>query len=280
MEKNIEDYLDYAQKGLSNLAEKHNGNIPTKEVVFHSWDLILRGMPYVRVEEMTEYVIQGVKSIKDFIESKNRPREQVGLKYLLRLMEMGTSMKDQSLQSRECGVTLHCQNVGKYLVAVSKAMGLSSAEIYNFFVAASVHDVGKNGIPDSILMKPGKLTDSEYSLMKKHPEIGRHVIDTIDFVFQVPSIDIIRDGVEYHHERFFGGGYPHNLQGDNIPLCPRIVAICDAFDAMTNVRTYCKPRTPFEAVAEILHNDRGQFDPELAQVAAEPLVKSFSSGHK
>ena len=125
---------------------------------------------------------------------------------------------------------------------------------------AMLHDIGKVGINDAILQKPSALTDAEWLEMRKHPEIGFRIAQN--------NIDLapISEYILAHHERWDGKGYPRGLKGEEIPILARILAVVDAFDAMTNERIYSKPRSHEAAAAEILRCAGSQFDPQIAQI--------------
>jgi len=131
--------------------------------------------------------------------------------------------------------------------------------------AAPLHDVGKVGIPDTVLLKPGKLTHDEWEVMKTHAVIGEKILADCEN-------KVLRAGAEIaktHHERFDGGGYPNGLSGKSIPLMGRIVAIADVFDALTTVRPY-KDAWPYEKAFNLIADERGmQFDGELAGIFLE-----------
>jgi HD-GYP domain-containing protein (c-di-GMP phosphodiesterase class II) len=139
-------------------------------------------------------------------------------------------------------------------------LGLSDAEAERIYMAGLLHDVGKIGVGESVLQKTGKLTPEEAELMKKHPEIGAHILDDI------PQMEDIIPGVLSHHERYDGRGYPYALAGRDIPLMGRIICLADCFDAMTSNRTY-RQAVPIEAaLAEIRRCSGTQFDPALAEL--------------
>jgi len=130
-----------------------------------------------------------------------------------------------------------------------------------------LHDIGKVGINDAILRKPGPLTESEWLEMRKHPEIGFRIAQN--------NVDLapISEYILSHHERWDGSGYPRGLSGEEIPVLARILAVVDAFDAMTNERIYSKPRPREEAAAEILRNAGIQFDPHIASVFVKEVLE-------
>ena len=132
---------------------------------------------------------------------------------------------------------------------------------------AMLHDIGKVGINDAILRKQGPLTNEEWLEMRKHPEIGFRITQN--------NVDLapISEYILSHHERWDGKGYPRGLAGEEIPILSRILAVVDAFDAMTNKRIYRVPVSPEEAAAEIMRNAGTQFDPRIARVFVHEVLQ-------
>ncbi|MBQ6163477.1 MAG: HD domain-containing protein, partial [Clostridia bacterium] len=171
----------------------------------------------------------------------------------------------KTVDAKDVLTSKHSQRVSEYSVLIAKKIGFSEDERENLRKAALLHDIGKIGIPESILNKPERLTDREYAIMKTHVTSGADILK--DFTL----IEHVVEGAKYHHERFDGNGYPDGLKGKNIPLYGRIIAIADAFDAMTANRVYRK-RLDFAEVLRELKNGRGsQFDPELLDVFLEVI---------
>lgn len=164
----------------------------------------------------------------------------------------------------------HSDRVSKYSVLIGKHLGLSETDLKTLEIGGLFHDIGKIGIPDSILLKEAKLTDDEYSEIKNHPSIGAHILCNAA-IFQ----DIIPI-VKHHHERFDGTGYPSKLKGENIPLLARIASIADTFDAMTSRRTYRDPLGIDVVKAEIERCSGTQFDPEIAKVFLDILNNHYN----
>lgn len=154
----------------------------------------------------------------------------------------------------------HSRSVTHYAVMLAKAMGLSGKEIEQVQYAALLHDVGKIGISGDILNKPGPLDPGEWEIMRKHPEISERIVRQIERMEEVAQM------VRSHQERYDGGGYPDGLSGEEIPLGARILAVADAFDAMTSNRPYRRARTNAEALAELRAGAGTQFDPGLVEV--------------
>jgi response regulator RpfG family c-di-GMP phosphodiesterase len=163
-----------------------------------------------------------------------------------------------ALDAREHEVSNHSQRVVRYTLAIAKRMGIAEQDLPDIGRGALLHDIGKIGISDSILLKPGKLTDDEWQEMRKHPRIGHEILKAIPFL-GVPA-----DIVLSHQERYDGRGYPRGLAGEAIPLGARIFAIADTFDAMTSDRPYRKKTTIDAARAEIARCAGTQFDQRCA----------------
>jgi HD-GYP domain-containing protein (c-di-GMP phosphodiesterase class II) len=145
-------------------------------------------------------------------------------------------------------------------VAVGSRMGMSDGELRMLQYAAVLHDIGKIGIPGSILNKPDSLTRDEFDTMAQHTVIGERIISRIDYL--VPIARIIRSA----HERWDGSGYPDGLGGEDIPLAARILLVCDAFDAMTTDRPYRRALPIDTALTELSANAGAQFDPRVVDV--------------
>lgn len=153
----------------------------------------------------------------------------------------------------------HSERVAYFSRSLSQALGMSPVECQRVYLAGLLHDVGKIGVPDAILCKPGKLTNEEFEALKKHPEIGERILS------HIAQIRDLLPGVLYHHERMDGRGYPHRLAARRIPLLGRIICLADSFDAMTTNRTYRAALPVALAIAEIRRCSGTQFDPVLAE---------------
>lgn len=153
----------------------------------------------------------------------------------------------------------HSRRVTDLSLGIAQVMGLSRGDVNTIRHAALLHDVGKIGISEQILLKPGRLTDEEFETIKSHPHIGAGILNSIEFLKNVCEI------IEHHHERFDGRGYPSGLKGEDIPMGARIIGVADSFDAITSCRPYRKPLTFAEASNEILRCSGTQFDPAVVQ---------------
>ncbi|HET9342203.1 MAG TPA: HD domain-containing phosphohydrolase [Candidatus Eremiobacteraceae bacterium] len=160
---------------------------------------------------------------------------------------------------RDTGTGMHVVRMAQYCKAIGRALGMTEDEREILLMAAPMHDIGKIAIPDSILLKPGKLTDVEFATMKQHTVIGFEILKN-------SSSHLLRTAAEIaisHHERFDGSGYPHGKKGDAIPLEGRICALSDVFDALTSVRPYKQAWAVDAAVAEVERGIGSQFDPKV-----------------
>lgn len=162
----------------------------------------------------------------------------------------------------------HSQKVAKYAVLLGEAIGLSSEQLGSLRTAALLHDIGKIGIPDNILRKAGRYTAREKEEMKRHPELASSILG------HVPPLSHVLPHIVHHHERFDESGYPDGLGGSDIPLESRILAIADAFDAITSPRAYRPARSAMEAIAELRRWAGTQFDPHLVEVFCSVLEQS------
>ncbi len=172
----------------------------------------------------------------------------------------------------------HIQRMSQYSAAIARKVGLEGSKMENILYAAPMHDVGKIGIPDYILLKPGKLDLCEWEVIKKHTVIGAEILRGSDaeFIQQAEAIALT------HHEKWDGSGYPRGLRGLEIPLAGRIVAIADVFDALTSKRPYKEPFS-IEKSFEIIKQGRGShFDPDVVDAffAIQDEILSIKEKYK
>jgi two-component system cell cycle response regulator len=165
----------------------------------------------------------------------------------------------QALQEREPDLRGHVDDVAELALAVGRRLGLDSDELFQIARAAELHDVGKVAVPDAILHKPGPLTDVEWSFMRQHTIVGDRILSA------APALEPVAKLVRASHERFDGSGYPDRLAGDDIPLGSRIVAVCDAFHAMTTDRPYRRAMPMSHAIIELRRCAGMQFDPDVVR---------------
>ena len=157
----------------------------------------------------------------------------------------------------------HSERVAEYGTLVAQRMGLSEEECLALELAAYLHDIGKIGIPEGILRKPGRLDDEEFAVMKSHPIVGATILTPVEFPWPIMPV------VRHHHEHFDGRGYPAGLKGNEIPLLARILTVADSFEAMVSDRPYRSGRAHRDALDEILRCSGSQFDPAVVDVFVE-----------
>ncbi len=166
----------------------------------------------------------------------------------------------ETIEARDPYTKQHSSRVKNYALLIAEAMGCKQENIDILSVSGNLHDIGKIGIPDKILLKPGKLTDEEYENIKKHPVIGANIIGHFSMWSEEQKV------IKHHHERWDGNGYPDMLKGEDIPLLSRILAVADTFDALTSDRSYRHKLEDSKAVQIIKENSGSQFDPNIAHV--------------
>jgi HD-GYP domain-containing protein (c-di-GMP phosphodiesterase class II) len=178
---------------------------------------------------------------------------------------------ERSFETKE-----HADRIGQFSTIIGKRLSLSQDDLDRLRLFALLHDIGKIGISDQILNKPAALDEDELALMRTHPEIGYRI------AMASPELATIADLILAHHERWDGEGYPNHIAGEKIPLLSRILAVTDAYDAMTEDRVYRKALTREKAMEEIKKNSGTQFDPHIASVFLEILeqenLKAEESG--
>jgi HD-GYP domain-containing protein (c-di-GMP phosphodiesterase class II) len=178
----------------------------------------------------------------------------------MQAMFMGTlHALTNSIDAKDSYTHGHSERVALMSKLLAEAAGLDEQTVERVYIAGLVHDVGKIGVPENVLCKPGPLTREEFNLIKMHPEIGARIIQDI------PQMQDLVPGVLYHHERWDGKGYPHQLKGEEIPLFGRVIGLADAFDAMSSNRAYRHSLTHEQVLAEVLRCAGKQFDPTLAE---------------
>lgn len=177
----------------------------------------------------------------------------------LQALSAAVDEKDSYTARHSLGVTGWAHHIGQ-------AAGLSSEDLATLERAGLLHDIGKIGVPESVLLKPGALSDIEFELIKQHPDAGARILEAI------PFLDTVVPVVRFHHERWDGKGYPTGLAGEEIPYLARVLAVADAFDAMTTDRPYRKAMSAEDAGREIEACAGAQFDPEIARVFVSECV--------
>lgn len=207
------------------------------------------------------------KGLEDVIREKTSMVEHLQDSIVISLSDL--------VECRDVTTSGHANRTIRYVETLSNALRendryaaqLTPRTIQDFMRAAPLHDIGKVGINDAILNKPGKLTPEEYRIMQHHTVLGCRAIQRAIDNIQAPSfLDVVKDMALFHHERWDGAGYPHGLAGESIPLCARIMALADVYDALISLRPYKAP-LPHEQAVPIIRRERGrQFDPAIVDV--------------
>src|SRR2546423_14017195 len=178
-----------------------------------------------------------------------------------RFLEMAKQWGN-SIESKDRYTQGHCERVAFFACVLADSAGFNGRSLFWFRIGALLHDIGKIIVPTEVLNKPGKLTDEEWAIMKRHPEAGLELVSDIDFPGDIHAI------IRNHHERWDGTGYPDALKGEQIPFAARILCVADVYDALTTTRSY-RPGLTHARAAEIMRASTGQFDPDLLQTFLE-----------
>ena len=217
----------------------------------------------------------GIKSVSQMREIKkiNNQLSKTNAKLEKAYLENIQTLR-YTVEAKDSYTKGHSDRVSAYAVLLGKKIGLSKEDLKTLKIGGLFHDIGKIGIPDSILQKGNRLTDEEYEEIKKHTSIGVHILSNIsDFKDVLPII-------KYHHERFDGTGYPNGLSGEKIPYLARIVSIADCFDAMTSRRIYQNSLAIESVIYEFDRCKGTQFDPELTDIFIDILKNDYSQIEK
>jgi putative two-component system response regulator len=181
-------------------------------------------------------------------------------RYLSPVLDSIALTLSSAIEARNLETAEHCRQLGIFSERMGWALGLEDRELMTIRIGGYLHDIGKIGIADKVLLKPAPLDDDEMAEMRRHAEIGAAILEVHDAMAEIAAI------VRHHHERWDGEGYPDRLKGNDIPLGGRIIAVADAFHAMTNDRVY-RPAMPMEqAWAELRARSGSQFDPAIVEV--------------
>ena len=224
--------------------------------------LELRLMSFMRsvtadLEQTTAELTQLKDHLEDEVEIKTRENEGLSLHVVQTLAE--------AIDAKDTYTNGHSSRVAAYSVQIAKRAGYSEKDQTDIYMMGLLHDVGKIGVPDAVINKPGKLTDEEFAQIKNHPVMGARILKTIK---EMPKLVT---GARWHHERYNGKGYPDGLAGEDIPEEARIIAVADAYDAMTSNRSYRRGMTQ-EKVREQIETGKGtQFDPGFADIMLQMI---------
>lgn len=240
-------------KGTMNLSNSKDGEIQMALLI------LCFGGSYVATKLYDEITNENIAYMK-MLDEKNNEIQKMAIQTIATIANT-IDAKDEYTKG-------HSKRVSDYSTAIAKELGMSEKEVMDIQSIALLHDIGKIGVPDSVLNKPGKLTDEEYQLMKQHTVIGGEILKDVGML---PGIDI---GAKYHHERYDGKGYPDGLKGEKIPFIARIIAVADAYDAMTSNRIYRKHLPNDKVMCELEEGAGGQFDPKVTKA----LIRLINEG--
>jgi diguanylate cyclase (GGDEF)-like protein/PAS domain S-box-containing protein len=249
--RNIEDRMQRALNGMAYRASEKEPEIPIRASVGVALSRYDTGESHMLVHQANERLQRlktGQADDPDAQPVRTWAMNSVGGFSMLDALVTAVDNKDRYTRH-------HSEDVMRYSVAIAQALGFSEAERRTVALAALLHDLGKIGVPDSILRKPGRLTEPEFDAVKQHPQMGAIIVAS------VPGLEETLDAVRHHHERWDGGGYPFGLRGEETPLMARLMAVADAFSAMTTDRPYRKGMD-LERACSILREGAGtQWDP-------------------
>ncbi len=223
-----------------------------------------------KFDQLLLLIESGIKSIKQMQEIKRINGELSDAKDKLEkaYLESIETLR-YTVEAKDPYTKGHSDRVAEFSVLIGKKLGLSEEDLKTLRIGGLFHDIGKIGIPDSILLKDERLTPEEYSEIKHHPSIGTHILSNATIFSNIIPI------VKHHHERYDGRGYPENLKGENIPFLARIATVADAFDAMSSKRTYRNSLDIDTIIDEIQKNSGTQFDPKIAEVFLDILKNEY-----
>ena len=218
---------------------------------FERTEMLLRVRNFLRMRYMHLSICDENVALESRVQSRTRE-----------LMEARTEALEclaRALEYRDDATGGHTKRVGEMSGSIAEALGLPQADVEMIRITAPLHDLGKIGVSDAILLKPGKFTQEEFDEMRRHTLLGETIIGECSS----PILKEVREVALHHHEKWDGTGYPHGLKGEQIPIASRIVALADMFDALTNVRPYKHAWTRDEAISEIVRLRGTHFDPAV-----------------
>ncbi|MBR3249331.1 MAG: HD domain-containing protein [Clostridia bacterium] len=223
-----------------------------------------------KFDQLLLLIESGIKSIAQMQEIKhiNNELSETYKKLESAYMESIETLR-HTVDAKDTYTRGHSDRVAEISVLIGEKLGLSDKDLRILRLGGLFHDIGKIGVPDSILQKESKLTDDEYSEIKNHPAIGVHILSTASIFNDIIPI------VKHHHEKWDGNGYPSRLKGESIPYLARIATIADSFDAMSSKRSY-RDSLPLDIIKEEFRKNRGiQFDPVLDDLFLEILENDY-----
>lgn len=234
---------------------------------FDALELVLRLNQHVRSRNQHLELLASHIKMEARVYERTRELDEAQAEIIERLA-IATELRDDD-------TGMHVERVASLTARIAAQLGIVPGEVETLRRAVRLHDIGKISVPDSILRKPGALTDEEYATMRQHTTVGARVLAGSRFPVIMRAEEIAR----CHHERWDGGGYPSGLVGESIPLSARIAAVADVYDALTTARSYKAPWSAEEAKAEIVRQSGTQFDPRVVEAFVEVLLNE-EAAHK
>ncbi len=218
---------------------------------FDPVEVVLRANNLLKIRHLNRELSKTNEHLEQLVGLRTAEVENTRVEVLARLALLAEYRDDETRR--------HTRRVGQATAILAASWGLPAQEVDAIRKAAPLHDIGKIGVPEEILLKPGELTDQEFEVVERHAEVGAGILGGS----QDRILEVAKEMAAAHHENFDGTGYPNGLKGDQIPLTARMVAIADVFDALTHDRPWRKAWTMDDAIAEMRSQSGLQFDPEL-----------------
>ena len=240
--------------------------VPTLPTIAAGVQLFMEGMPLINLTIVGLVIMLRVFEVRNtnrkITLANQRERELLKEEQetMRSMMEETSYALAEAIEAKDKYTHGHSSRVAQYSEMIARHVGKDEKERQNIYLAGLLHDVGKIGIPENIINKDSKLTDEEYGIIKTHPVIGNQILQKIK---KNSNLSI---GAHYHHERYDGRGYPEGLKGKEIPEIARIIAVADAYDAMTSKRSYRDPLPQQVVREEIVKGKGSQFDPKFAEI--------------
>ena len=258
--RDLERELGKEETPVIFLTGNENGDIEEKALELGAKDFIRKPFaPKILALRVTHCIELNrlQKDLASEVEKKSRENEELFLGIVKSLAA--------AIDAKDTYTNGHSVRVADYSAEIARRAGYDVSALQRIYITGLLHDVGKIGIPDAIINKNGKLDDEEYAIIKTHPEKGAAILSNIQ---DMPELSI---GARWHHERFDGKGYPEGLMGEDIPEMARIIAVADAYDAMTSNRSYRKGLPQKVVRAEIEKGKGTQFDPIFAEIMLQMI---------
>jgi putative nucleotidyltransferase with HDIG domain len=233
----------------------------------------IRGQNFANIQLLANQAAVTLERVNLLTESRRQAKEiEAAYEELEKTYDQTLKALMSALDARDRETEGHSMRVSRLACLLGERLGLNNEQLKALERGALLHDIGKIGISDTILHKPGKLTEDEWRIMHLHPDIGARIVERIPFSQESMAV------VRYHHERWNGSGYPLGIKGKDIPIHARIFAVVDVFDALTSNRSYRKRSTPDEALQYLREHSEVLFDEEIVEALAQLPYADFTEG--